>query len=98
MNKKKNYHIIGYLFLIFSFFCAYLLRNLDSDDGGLLFLLVIAVCVSSDIGGFIFGVIATFSTWKKLGGKKFWSKNHGAPDHKEATYSFTRSSIPKVKR
>jgi len=39
-----------------------------------------------------------FLPGKKLGGKKFWSKNHGAPDHKEANYSFKRTSIPKVKR
>ena len=59
---------------------------------------VSSVAYWAHIGGFIFGVIAIFTTWKKLGGKKFWSKNHGAPDHKEATYSFTRSNIPKVRR
>ena len=59
---------------------------------------VSGVAYWAHIGGFIFGVIATLSTWRKLGGKKFWSKNQGAPDHKEATYSFTRSNIPKVRR
>ena len=59
---------------------------------------VSSVAYWAHIGGFIFGVIATFTTWQNLGGKKFWSKNHGAPDHKEAIYSFTRSNIPKVRR
>ena len=59
---------------------------------------VSGVAYWAHIGGFIFGVIATLSTWRKLGGKKFWSKNQGAPDHKEATYSFTRSNIPRVRR
>ena len=59
---------------------------------------VSGVAYWAHIGGFIFGVIAALSTWRKLGGKKFWSKNQGAPDHKEATYSFTRSNIPKVRR
>jgi len=59
---------------------------------------VSGVAYWAHIGGFIFGVIATFTTWQNLGGKKFWSKNQGAPDHKEATYSFTRSNIPKVRR
>ena len=59
---------------------------------------VSGVAYWAHIGGFIFGVVATFTTWKKLGGKKFWAKNHGAPDHKEATYSFTPSNIPKVRR
>ena len=59
---------------------------------------VSSIAYWAHIGGFIFGVIATFRTWKTLGGKKFWSENHGAPDHKEATYSFARSNIPKVRR
>ena len=59
---------------------------------------VSSIAYWAHIGGFVFGVVATFTTWKKLGGKKFWSKNHGAPDHKEATYSFTRSNIPKVRK
>ncbi|MDC3185378.1 phosphatidate cytidylyltransferase [Candidatus Pelagibacter sp.] len=73
MTKKKNYHIIGYLFLIFSFFCAYLLRNLDSDEGGLLFLLVIVVCVSSDIGGFVFGKIFKGPKLTKVSPNKTYS-------------------------
>ena len=73
MTKKKNYHIIGYLFLIFSFFCAYLLRNLDSDEGGLLFLLVIVVCVSSDIGGFVFGKIFKGPKLTKISPNKTYS-------------------------
>ena len=59
---------------------------------------VSGVAYWAHIGGFIFGVVATITTWKKLGGKKFLSNNQGAPDHKEATYSFTRSNIPKVRR
>ncbi len=73
MTKKKNYHIIGYLFLIFSFFCAYLLRNLNSDEGGLLFLLVIVVCVSSDIGGFVFGKIFKGPKLTKVSPNKTYS-------------------------
>ena len=59
---------------------------------------VSGVAYWAHIGGFVFGVIATLTTWKKLGGVKFWSKNHGAPDHKEATYSLKRTNIPKVRR
>tara|TARA_B110000003_G_scaffold200074_1_gene198666 strand:- start:736 stop:1476 length:741 start_codon:yes stop_codon:yes gene_type:complete len=59
---------------------------------------VSGVAYWAHIGGFVFGVIATLTTWKKLGGAKFWYKNHGAPDHKEATYSLKRTNIPKVRR
>ena len=33
---------------------------------------VSGVAYWAHIGGVIFGVVATFTTWKKLGGKKFW--------------------------
>ena len=77
MTKKKNYHIIGYLFLIFSFFCAYLLRNLDGHEGGLIFLLVIVVCVSSDIGGFVFGKIFKGPKLTKISPNKTYSGMFG---------------------
>ncbi len=77
MTKKKNYHIIGYLFLIFSFICAYLLRNLNNDDGGLLFLFVIAICVSSDIGGFAFGKIFKGPKLTKISPNKTYSGMFG---------------------
>ena len=73
MTKKKNYHIIGHLFLIFSFYCSYLLRNLDNDERGLLFLLVIVVCVSSDIGGFVFGKIFKGPKLTKISPNKTYS-------------------------
>ena len=77
MTKKKNYHLIGYLFLIFSFYCAYLLRNIDNDEGGLLFLLVIVVCVSSDIGGYVFGKIFKGPKLTKISPKKTYSGMFG---------------------
>lgn len=50
MTKKKSYKIYGFIFLIFSFFTFYELRNF-----GVLF--VILICVSTDIGGYVFGKI-----------------------------------------
>ena len=57
MSKKKNYHLVGFIFLIFSFYSAYHLRNLINDDKGLLFLFIILICISTDIGGYISGKI-----------------------------------------
>ena len=34
---------------------------------------VSSIAYWAHIGGFVFGVVATFTTWKKLGGKRFWS-------------------------
>ena len=55
MTKKKKYHLVGYFFLILSFYSAYLLRNFDNDEKGILFLFVIIICISTDIGGYAIG-------------------------------------------
>jgi phosphatidate cytidylyltransferase len=54
MNDKKNYFFYGTVFLIFSFYTAYYLRNFDQNDYTI-FLIVIITCMSTDIGGYIFG-------------------------------------------
>ena len=54
MSKKKFYSIYGYFFFIISFYSIYKLR-IDNDYTLLLFITII--CVSTDIGGYIFGKI-----------------------------------------
>ena len=54
MSKKKKYNKIGFIFLFFSFLCIYNLR-INSDDNYILFLFIIVICISTDIGGYIFG-------------------------------------------
>ena len=56
MTKKKMYNIFGFLFLIISFYSIYKLRHDFPGDYGLLLGITI-VCVSTDIGGYIFGKI-----------------------------------------
>jgi len=51
MTKNKNYFLLGLIFLIVSFLSAFLLRNIFLND----FILVILICISTDIGGFVFG-------------------------------------------
>ena len=54
MSKKKTYRIFGFIFLFLSFYSIYKLR-IDNDYWFLLF--ITAICVSTDIGGYIFGKI-----------------------------------------
>ncbi len=51
---KKNHmdKILGSIFLLFSFFSAYQIRDLQGINS---FILVILICVFTDIGGYIFG-------------------------------------------
>ena len=52
MTKNKPYKTYGFIFLIISFFTFY---DLTNDIVGLFFVLII--CVSTDIGGYVFGKI-----------------------------------------
>ena len=52
MTKNKPYKIYGFVFLIISFYTFY---DLSFDTVGLFFILII--CISTDIGGYIFGKI-----------------------------------------
>ena len=53
MCKKKMINkILGVIFLIISFYSAYQLRNISGTDS---FLLIVLICIFTDIGGYIFG-------------------------------------------
>ncbi|MDJ0826459.1 MAG: rhomboid family intramembrane serine protease [Rhodobacter sp.] len=49
-------------------------------------------------GGFIIGFGLAVPPWLRRGGRAFWAKTHGHPDHPEAKYDLTRSRIPTVRR
>ena len=54
MVKKINYKLLGIIFLIFSFYSFY------ESTINYLWSFVILVCISTDIGGYIFGKIFNF--------------------------------------
>ena len=54
LSLKKNYYIPGFIFIIFSFYTFYFLRN-ESDY--LIFLIILTTCIATDIGGYVFGKI-----------------------------------------
>ena len=56
LSKNKQYNIPGHLFLIISFYFAYLWREYIYEDP-YQFLLIILICVSTDLGGYTFGKI-----------------------------------------
>ena len=60
MTRNKKYNVFGFVFLIFSFYSIYKLRNMFGISGSSEYawlLLITIVCVSTDIGGYIFGKI-----------------------------------------
>ena len=69
MTKNKNYFLLGLIFLILSFLSAFLLRNIFLYD----FILVILICISTDIGGFIFGKLFKGPKLTKISPNKTYS-------------------------
>ena len=59
MRKKKSYYFLGFLFLIFSFVTIYELRfaNYIIGKDYMWILIILIVCVATDVGGYIFGKI-----------------------------------------
>lgn len=45
------------------------------------------------VGGFVAGVLMVLRLWRRLGGRHYWRRWHGAPPHPEAAYA-----IPVVRR
>ena len=71
MSKKKMYFFFGFIYLIFSFYTVYILRN-DSNTY-LLFLIVIITCISTDVGGYVFGKIFKGPKLTKISPNKTYS-------------------------
>jgi len=55
MSKKKLYNIFGHIFLLFSFYSVYFVRHELEENSMPIFLLILLICISTDIGGYIFG-------------------------------------------
>ena len=71
MSKKNNLlKLLGIIFLLFSFYTAFELReNYDFEN----FLFIIIVCIFTDIGGYIFGKIFKGPKLTKISPKKTYS-------------------------
>ena len=54
ISFKKIFFYYGIFFLVFAFYSIYKIRN-DFDGEYIYLLFVLIICISTDIGGFIFG-------------------------------------------
>ena len=73
--KKKIINYFGYFFLIFSFYAVYQLRNNFGDEMKvyIVFLFILLICISTDIGGYIFGKIFKGPKLTKISPNKTYS-------------------------
>jgi len=71
MSKKNNLlKLLGIIFLLFSFYAAFELRENYNFE---IFLFIIAVCIFTDIGGYIFGKIFKGPKLTKISPRKTYS-------------------------
>ena len=71
MSKNKAYHFLGHIFLLFSFYSAFLIR--EDLNGLTLFLSILLICILTDIGGYIFGKIFMGPKLTKISPKKTYA-------------------------
>ena len=72
MSKKKEYKVPGIIFLMLSFYSAYYFRNEFYGDY-LYFIMIIFICISTDIGGYMFGNLFKGPKLNKISPKKTYS-------------------------
>ena len=72
MLIKKEYKIPGIIFLVLSFYSAYYFRNEFYGDY-LYFVMIVFICVFTDIGGYIFGNFFKGPKLTKISPKKTYS-------------------------
>lgn len=70
MSRNINMKTLGVIFLLFSFYLAYLLRT---ENGFAFFLFVILISILTDIGGYIFGKTFKGPKLTKISPKKTYA-------------------------
>ncbi|MFN4057320.1 MAG: rhomboid family intramembrane serine protease [Roseinatronobacter sp.] len=60
------------------------------DEGG--------VAYWAHAGGFVAGLVLAWPLWRRLGGRGYWAKTHGHPQHPEARYTLVKTDVPRVGR
>jgi len=74
MNKNKLVKFIGVIYLLFTFYFTYLLRT---DAGLSAFLLILLICVFTDLGGYTFGKLFKGPKLTKISPKKTYAGVYG---------------------
>ena len=70
LSKDKIYSFFGFIFIIISFYTFFKLKN-DFDLG--LIILILLICISTDIGGYLFGKIFKGPKLTKFSPKKTYT-------------------------
>jgi len=78
MTLEKNFFLSGVLFLILSFYTVFKIRT-DTDEYGLsIFFFTLLICISTDVGGYVFGNIFKGPKLTKISPNKTYAGLIGA--------------------
>ncbi len=72
MSRNKSYYLLGFLFLLFSFYSAYEIRT-NMTGSYEYFIMILLICISTDIGGYTFGKIFKGPKLTQISPKKTFS-------------------------
>ena len=75
LSFKKVYYLPGLIFIFFSFYTFYILRN---EGDYIFFLLIFLICISTDLGGYIFGKILKGPKLTKISPNKTYAGMFGS--------------------
>ena len=70
LSLKKIYYLPGFIFIIFSLYTCYFFRN---EGDYKFFLLILIICISTDIGGYFFGKILKGPKLNKISPNKTYA-------------------------
>ena len=73
MTRKKLYYLPGIFFLVLSFYTVYQIRTNSPEFEYGYFMYILLICISTDLGGFIFGKILKGPKLTKISPKKTFS-------------------------
>tara|TARA_B100001996_G_scaffold241538_1_gene186816 strand:- start:558 stop:1223 length:666 start_codon:yes stop_codon:yes gene_type:complete len=76
MSKNKPYIFLGFIFIIFSFYTVYYFRN-EFNDNYIYFLMILFICIFTDLGGYIFGKLFKGPKLTKISPNKTYSGMFG---------------------
>ena len=75
LSCKKKYYLPGIIFIFFSIYTFYYFRNEGEYN---IFLLIIIVCIGTDIGGYVFGKLLKGPKLTKISPNKTYSGMFGS--------------------
>ena len=75
LSYKKKYYLPGIIFIFFSIYTFYYFRNEGEYN---IFILIIIVCIGTDIGGYVFGKLLKGPKLTKISPNKTYSGMFGS--------------------